>query len=194
MPKKDVYASIGTILTLGAILLLLLWFKLMIPSPPIAEQGIEVGYGVDPDGEVGGSSGGQRGDLAGTPDGDFYAKQIEAPSFSERPAEAPKPQVSAAAASSSESSSDNTLTQDGDEVVSASSGGSGKGTADQADLERQRAAQEEARRRTAAEQQAHPQSPDTRTMVSTRPARRASRPAQPALGRSSRLRQWRPGR
>ena len=143
MPKKDVYASIGTILTLGAILLLLLWFKLMIPSPPIAEQGIEVGYGVDPDGEVGGSSGGQRGDLAGTPDGDFYAKQIEAPSFSERPAEAPKPQVSAAAASSSESSSDNTLTQDGDEVVSASSGGSGKGTADQADLERQRAAQEE---------------------------------------------------
>ncbi|MBF0977136.1 MAG: hypothetical protein HXK55_07115, partial [Bacteroidetes bacterium] len=154
MPKKDVYASIGTILTLGAILLLLLWFKLMIPSPPIAEQGIEVGYGVDPDGEVGGSSGGQRGDLAGTPDGDFYAKQIEAPSFSERPAEAPKPQVSAAAASSSESSSDNTLTQDGDEVVSASSGGSGKGTADQADLERQRAAQEEARRRTAAEQQA----------------------------------------
>lgn len=154
MPKKDVYASIGTILTLGAILLLLLWFKLMIPSPPIAEQGIEVGYGVDPDGEVGGSSGGQRGDLAGTPDGDFYAKQIEAPSFSERPAEASKPQVSAAAASSSESSSDNTLTQDGDEVVSASSGGSGKGTADQADLERQRAAQEEARRRTAAEQQA----------------------------------------
>ena len=110
MPKKDVYASIGTILTLGAILLLLLWFKLMIPSPPIAEQGIEVGYGVDPDGEVGGSSGGQRGDLAGTPDGDFYAKQIEAPSFSERPAEAPKPQVSAVAASSSESPSDNTLT------------------------------------------------------------------------------------
>ena len=37
------------------------------------------------EGEVGGSSGGQRGDFGGSLDGDFYKKQIDAPSFSEKP-------------------------------------------------------------------------------------------------------------
>ena len=32
MPKKDVYASIGTILIFGFILLLLLWLKLVVPA------------------------------------------------------------------------------------------------------------------------------------------------------------------
>ena len=58
MPKKDVYASIGTILIFGFILLLLLWLKLVVPAHLPEEQGIEVGYGVDMEGEVGGSSGG----------------------------------------------------------------------------------------------------------------------------------------
>ncbi|MFC2308175.1 MAG: energy transducer TonB [Bacteroidetes bacterium] len=85
MPKKDVYASIGTILIFGFILLLLLWLKLVVPAHLPEEQGIEVGYGVDMEGEVGGSSGGQRGDFGGSLDGDFYKKQIDAPSFSEKP-------------------------------------------------------------------------------------------------------------
>ena len=85
MPKKDVYASIGTILIFGFILLLLLWIKLVVPAHLPEEQGIEVGYGVDMEGEVGGSSGGQRGDFGGSLDGDFYKKQIDAPSFSEKP-------------------------------------------------------------------------------------------------------------
>ena len=85
MPKKDVYASIGTILIFGFILLLLLWIKLVVPAHLHEEQGIEVGYGVDMEGEVGGSSGGQRGDFGGSLDGDFYKKQIDAPSFSEKP-------------------------------------------------------------------------------------------------------------
>lgn len=85
MPKKDVYASIGTILIFGFILLLLLWLKLVVPAHLPEEQGIEVGYGVDMEGEVGGSSGGQRGDFGGSLDGDFYKKQVDAPSFSEKP-------------------------------------------------------------------------------------------------------------
>ena len=85
MPKKDVYASIGTILIFGFILLLLLWLKLVVPAHLPEEQGIEVGYGVDMEGEVGGSSGGQRGDFGGSLDGDFYKKQIDAPSSSEKP-------------------------------------------------------------------------------------------------------------
>ena len=85
MPKKDVYASIGTILIFGFILLLLLWLKLVVPAHLPEEQGIEVGYGVDMEGEVGGSSGGQRGDFGGSLVGDFYKKQIDAPSFSEKP-------------------------------------------------------------------------------------------------------------
>ena len=85
MPKKDVYASIGTILIFGFILLLLLWLKLVVPAHLPEEQGIEVGYGVDMEGELGGSSGGQRGDFGGSLDGDFYKKQIDAPSFSEKP-------------------------------------------------------------------------------------------------------------
>ena len=84
MPKKDVYASIGTILIFGFILLLLLWLKLVVPAHLPEEQGIEVGYGVDMEGEVGGSSGGQRGDFGGSLDGDFYKKQVDAPSFSEK--------------------------------------------------------------------------------------------------------------
>lgn len=85
MPKKDVFASIGTILIFGFILLLLLWLKLVVPAHLPEEQGIEVGYGVDMEGEVGGSSGGQRGDFGGSLDGDFYKKQVDAPSFSEKP-------------------------------------------------------------------------------------------------------------
>lgn len=156
MPKKDVYASIGTISILGLILLLLLWFKLVIPSPPIAEQGIEVGYGVDLEGEVGGSSGGQRGNFAGEPDGDFYERRVEAPSFSERPV-APQPQTTASATTTHASgAADNFFTQEGDEAVSAPTGGTNTSDAAQqaALLEQQRQAQEAARQKMLAEQQA----------------------------------------
>ncbi len=85
MPKKDIYASVGTTLICGLILLLLLLLKLVVPTIMVEEQGIEVGYGIDLEGEVGGSSGGQHGDLAGSTDGDLYKKKIDIPSFSQKP-------------------------------------------------------------------------------------------------------------
>lgn len=83
--KKDIYASTGTAVICGLILLLMLWLKLVTPVK-IEEQGIEVGYGVDLEGDVGGSTGGSTGNFAGEMDGSFDAKKIEVPSFSEKPA------------------------------------------------------------------------------------------------------------
>lgn len=102
MQKKDVYASLGTVAVCGLILLLLLWFKLVMPAPKPEVLGIEVGYGVDLEGEFGGSQGGQSGDYGGSLDGDFYAKQnIDVPSFAEAP---PKPVASTPAIASTETS------------------------------------------------------------------------------------------
>lgn len=143
MPKKDVYASIGTILIFGLILLLLLWFKLVVPYPPIEEQGIEVGYGVDPEGEVGGSMGGQRGDFGGELDGDFYKKRIDAPSFSEKPVKSIASATQTSGSSAGSGGSDDFFTQTEDGEVSAPTGGEGKDGVSSA--EQQRLAQEAAR-------------------------------------------------
>lgn len=125
MQKKDVYASVGTAAICGLILLLLLWLKLIIPSPPPPVQGIEVGYGVDLEGEVGGSQGGQSGDYGGTLDGDFYAKQnIDVPSFSEAPPTpaASTPAVSSTATSTQTSSGEDFFTSAEEGVVTVPEG------------------------------------------------------------------------
>lgn len=143
MPKKDVYASIGTILIFGLILLLLLWFKLVVPYPPTEEQGIEVGYGVDLEGEVGGSMGGQRGNFGGELDGDFYKKQIDVPSFSEKPTKSMASATQVSSSSTGSGGSDDFFTQTEDGDVSAPTGDDGRDGSSSA--EQQRLAQEAVR-------------------------------------------------
>jgi len=152
--KKDIYASTGTAVICGLILLLMLWLKLIMPVKA-EEHGIEVGYGVDLEGEVGGSQGGSHGNFAGDMDGNIYAKKIEVPSFSEKPATIAKTTTQTSNTQTNTTvSDDNFFTQDGESDVAATTGG-GKVDKKAAEEARLKAQQEEAeRQRIAAEQKA----------------------------------------
>ena len=123
MQKKDVYASLGTVAICGLMLLLLLWLKLIIPAPLPEEQGIEVGYGVDLEGEFGGSQGGLQGDYGGSLDGDFYAEQnIVVPTFSEAPAVRTSKATTSIETKVENSTGEDILAQSEEEVVSVKQG------------------------------------------------------------------------
>jgi len=151
--KKDIYASTGTAVICGLILLLMLWLKLIMPVKA-EEHGIEVGYGVDLEGEVGGSHGGSHGNFAGDMDGNIYAKKIEVPSFSEKPATIAKATTQTSNTQTNTTvSDDNFFTQDGESDVAATTGG-GKVDKKAAEEARLKAQQEAERQRIAAEKKA----------------------------------------
>ena len=150
--KKDIYASTGTTVVCGLILLLMLWLRLVMPSK-IEEQGIEVGYGVDLEGEVGGSQGGTRGNFAGDLDGSFDAKRIDVPSFSEKPVIAKTTSQTSNTQINTNISDDDFATQDNELDVVATTGGKVDKKADE-EAERFRVQQESERQRIAAEQKA----------------------------------------